>query len=87
MGKNTNVEVNTFEGHRKAKPYLVRGLNRVQAAGYIGVGRTLFDEMAEDGRMPKPIYINTKIVWDLRLVDDAFDDLGSCEVNPWDRTQ
>jgi hypothetical protein len=65
----------------------LRGLSRSQAAVYIGVGTTLFDEMVLDGRMPKPLYINTRRLWDVRLVDDAFDDLGNGEVNPWDRAQ
>ena len=31
-----------------------RDFSRVQAAEYIGVGVTKFDEMVDDGRMPRP---------------------------------
>ena len=31
-----------------------RGLSRVEAAEYIGVGASKFDAMVSDGRMPKP---------------------------------
>jgi hypothetical protein len=32
----------------------------MQAAAYIGVSPTLFDEMVRDGRMPKPTRINAQ---------------------------
>jgi predicted DNA-binding transcriptional regulator AlpA len=49
-----------------------RGLSRVQSAAYIGVSPTLFDEMVEDGRMPKPVRINARVVWDRVQLDEAF---------------
>ncbi|WP_417491831.1 helix-turn-helix transcriptional regulator [Maricaulis sp.] len=52
-----------------------RGLNRSQAAAYIGVSPGLFDEMVNDGRMPPSREINARRVWDIREVDMAFDDL------------
>jgi predicted DNA-binding transcriptional regulator AlpA len=47
-------------------------LSRVQAAAYVGVSPTLFDEMVGDGRMPKPVRINARTVWDRLQLDDAF---------------
>jgi predicted DNA-binding transcriptional regulator AlpA len=62
-----------------------RGLSRAQAAAYIGVSPSLFDQMVEDGRMPKPKRINTRVVWDRLSVDDAFSELeGGAEANPRD---
>lgn len=52
-----------------------RGLSRVQAAAYIGVGASLFDEMVADGRMPKAKMINARTVWDVKHLDAAFDAL------------
>ncbi|RUW55833.1 hypothetical protein [Mesorhizobium sp. M8A.F.Ca.ET.021.01.1.1] len=52
-----------------------RGLSRVEAAAYIGVGTTLFDAMVEDGRMPPPKRINTRAVWDRTALDVFFDAL------------
>ena len=49
-----------------------RGLSRVQAAAYIGVSPSLFDEMVKDGRMPKATPINARKVWDRLKLDEAF---------------
>jgi hypothetical protein len=64
-----------------------RGLSRVQAAAYIGVGATKFDEMVDDGRMPRPKRIDGRIVWDRVKLDEAFDALGEdgAPANEWDR--
>ena len=62
-----------------------RGLNRVQAAAYVGVSPTLFDEMVQDGRMPQPKRINSRRVWDRRQLDEAFEALpNKDDPNPWD---
>ncbi|MEZ0169902.1 hypothetical protein [Microvirga sp. TS319] len=65
-----------------------RGLNREQAAAYIGVGLSKFDAMVDDGRMPKPKRVDRRKVWDIRALDLAFDELPSedtgDEVNDWD---
>jgi predicted DNA-binding transcriptional regulator AlpA len=64
-----------------------RGLKRVWAAAYIGVSPTKFDEMVDDGRMPKPKRIDGRTVWDRKALDDAFDALpddAGAESNPWD---
>lgn len=52
-----------------------RGLNRDEAAAYVGVGVTLFDAMVKDGRMPKPARVNGRVLWDRRQVDRAMDRL------------
>ena len=62
-----------------------RGLNRVQAAGYVGVSTSLFDEMVADARMPSPKMINSRRVWDRRELDEAFDAIPRKEErDPWD---
>ncbi len=62
-----------------------RGLSRPQAAGYVGVKPTLFDEMVKDHRMPPPKRINSKTIWDRLPLDEAFTALPSDEdANPWD---
>lgn len=53
-------------------PFPPRGLSRVEAAQYIGVSPTLFDQMVADGRMPKPKRINARVVWDRSQLDAAF---------------
>ena len=62
-----------------------RGLSRTEAAAYIGVLPTLFDEMVKDGRMPPAKRINARTVWDRRAIDAAFEDLPDGNGrNPWD---
>ena len=59
--------------------YPPRGLSREEAARYIGVGPTLFDEMVADHRMPAPKCINKRVIWDRASLDIAFTDLPSRE--------
>jgi predicted DNA-binding transcriptional regulator AlpA len=53
-----------------------RGLSREAAAQYVGVSVGKFDQMTKDGRMPKPIRIDGRKVWDRIALDRAFDLLG-----------
>jgi predicted DNA-binding transcriptional regulator AlpA len=63
-----------------------RGLSRMQAAEYIGVGATKFDEMVSDGRMPRPKRIDGRTVWDRIRLDEAFDTLDNeAAKSEWDR--
>ena len=55
--------------------YPPRGLRREAAARYIGIGATKFDEMVQDGRMPRPKKIDSCIVWDRMALDTAFSHL------------
>ncbi len=64
-----------------------RGLRRVEAALYIGISPTKFDEMVKDGRMPRPKRVDSCAVWDQRGLDLAFEALpveGDDGANPWD---
>ena len=62
-----------------------RGLSRVQAAAYVGVSPSLYDEMVVDGRMPPAKRINARKVWDRVQLDEAFAALpGEGDSNPWD---
>ena len=66
-------------------PLTKRGLSRIEAANYIGVGASKFDEMVKDGRMPQPIQIDRRVIWDCRRLDVAFEELSSdAGINPWD---
>lgn len=57
--------------------YPPRGMSRHEAARYVGVGATKFDELVKDGRMPKPKRIDGRVVWDRIALDAAFSDLPS----------
>jgi predicted DNA-binding transcriptional regulator AlpA len=58
-----------------------RGLSREQAAAYIGISPSLFDMLIRDGRMPGPIRINSRVVWDKLKVDAAFEALADADDN------
>jgi predicted DNA-binding transcriptional regulator AlpA len=65
-----------------------RGLSREQAAAYVGISPTKFDQLVADGRMPKPKRVDARTIWDRRQVDVSFDALTDAsriggEQNPW----
>jgi predicted DNA-binding transcriptional regulator AlpA len=68
----------------RAATTLRRGLRRPEAATYIGVSPSLFDQLVEDGTMPKPFKIRTCTMWDIRDIDSAFDALKNDRPNPLD---
>lgn len=68
-------------------PLFRRGLRLEEAAAWVGIGRTKFLAMVEDGRMPAPRRIDGARVWDVRELEVAFDDLpvdGAPKVHGWD---
>jgi predicted DNA-binding transcriptional regulator AlpA len=64
------------------RPVPRRGLSRDEAAMYIGISATKFDEMVGDGRMPEPVKIDRRKIWDIRSLDLAFDQLSTENLSP-----
>ena len=66
-----------------------RGLSREEAAAYIGVSPSKFDELVRDKRMPAPKRIDRRTVWDRRRLDAAFEALPDGEEggNPFDAVE
>jgi len=62
-----------------------RGLSRVQAAEYIGVSPSTFDKMVDDGEMPAPKRIGSRVIWDRKQLDCAFDAFDDGGENEWDK--
>ncbi len=65
-----------------------RGLSRIEAAAYIGIGATKFDAMVSFGQMPEPKRIGSRKIWDVRAVNQAFEELpggNTNETNEWDQ--
>jgi hypothetical protein len=52
-----------------------RGLSREEAAMYLGIGATVFDEMRASGQIDAPRIIKGRKLWDIRDLDVAFDSL------------
>jgi hypothetical protein len=63
-----------------------RGLCREASAAYVGVSPSKFDEMVKDGRMPAPVSVDARRIWDRHALDRAFDALinGGERDTSWD---
>lgn len=48
------------------------GLSREDAASYIGISAATFDKLVDDGLMPGPRKVYSRIVWDADEVAAAF---------------
>jgi excisionase family DNA binding protein len=72
----------------QSRPVPRRGLSRTEAAIYLGISASKFDELVKDGRMPRPRIIDCRKVWDVYELDMAFDELpredGAPAANSWD---
>lgn len=67
-----------------------RGLNREQAAEYVGVGPETFNGLVKKREMPLPHRLGGRVVWDRVLLDRALDALSGLELpenlsdDPWE---
>jgi excisionase family DNA binding protein len=66
-----------------------RGLNRVEAARYVGVSPNTFDKLVSEGRMPRPKRVGARLIFDREALDLAFSALGEEgeQVNDFDRVE
>lgn len=64
--------------------WIPRGLNRTEAAYYVGVSPTKFDELVGDGRMPRGKRIDGRVVWDRVQLDMSFSDIDGQQRNVLD---
>lgn len=55
--------------------YPPRGMSREEAARWVGVSPSKFDEMVKDGRMPGPKTVDARVVWDRYGLDEAWKEL------------
>jgi hypothetical protein len=63
-----------------------RGLCREASAAYVGLSPSKFDDMVKDGRMPPPVSVDARRIWDRCALDRAFDALvnGGERDSSWD---
>lgn len=68
------------------RPVPRRGLSREEAAMYIGISPSKFDALVGEGRMPVPVKIDSRKIWDIRALDLAFDALSAenYSTNSWE---
>ena len=62
-------------GRTTGRPMAQRGLSRVEAAMYLGISPSKFDEMRKDGRIGPAKLIDSRKVFDVRMLDEIFDAL------------
>jgi len=67
--------------------YPPRGLSRDDAARYVGVSSTKFDDLVTRGAMPRPKRVDGRVIWDRFALDMAFNDLPEARVNMIDMAQ
>lgn len=48
------------------------GMSLDEAARHINVGVTTFQAMVDDGRMPKPVKVGRRLIWNRYRVNAAF---------------
>jgi len=63
-----------------------RGLSREEAANYVGVSPSKFDQLRKQGRMGRPRLIDGRKVWDIQQLDrdfEAFPVEGDQEDEDW----
>lgn len=63
-----------------------RCLSRQEAARYVGISVTLFDELVAERTMPPPFTIRSRKLWDIRALDAAIDALAdqAAQASEWD---
>lgn len=59
-----------------------RGLRREEAASYVGVSPSKFDDLVKRGDMPAAMAIDSCRVWDVRELDAAFEALKEAPKRP-----
>lgn len=57
-----------------------RGLRKTDAAAYLGVSASKFDDMVRERRLPSGFSIDGCRVWDIHDLDIAFDLLKSASI-------
>ena len=88
MTKSNNFDNNNGQSAKSIFGMLARGLNRIFAAEYIGISATFFDQLVAEGKLPTPIKIGARRVWDRYDLDAAFEAMKEVETestkNSWD---
>jgi hypothetical protein len=57
------------------RPMLRRGLSRVEAAAYIGVSPSKFDQLRHSGRLTAPKVLDGRLIFTVERLDEFLDAL------------
>lgn len=58
-----------------------RGLSCPEAALYIGLSQSKFLELVSNNKMPKPLRVDRRVIWDIQDLDRAFEALRDAGEN------
>jgi hypothetical protein len=73
-GASANSDRSNPVGIRtNSRPMPRRGLSREESAVYFCISPSKFDQLRKDGRVGPPRLIDGRKVWDIRVLDEAFD--------------
>jgi predicted DNA-binding transcriptional regulator AlpA len=61
----------------RQRDYAPRAMRADAAAAYLGMGKTKFLELVDDGRLPHAVAIDGIRIWDRLDLDEAFEELKS----------
>ena len=64
--------------------YPPRWLRRIEAARWVGMSPSKFDQLVKDGRLPKPKSTDGVVVWDRYHLDGAMELLPDKGLSPND---
>ena len=66
-----------------------RGMQRQQAADYLGISASWLDQLVSKSLLPQPRQLNKRLIWDREELDRAFEELphrgDDAPGNEWDR--
>jgi hypothetical protein len=66
------------------RPMLRRGLSRVEAAAYIGVSPSKFDQLRRSGRLAAPKVLDGRLIFTVERLDEFLDALPDENQTPDD---
>lgn len=88
MTKALDLEVTIGQLAKSILSMSARGLSRTSAATYLAIGTTFFDQLVAEGKLPPPVAIGARRVWDRYELDAAFDAFKEVKAettkNSWD---
>jgi predicted DNA-binding transcriptional regulator AlpA len=65
-------------GRTTTIPTWPRGLSRIHAASYVGLGPSFFDKQVAQGLFPTARRIGRRLLWDRHALDSALDKFFDC---------
>lgn len=75
-----------IQARSRVRPMIRRGLSRLEAAAYIGISPSKFDELRKANRIPPPKVLDGRLIFTTERLDeflDALPDEGQTDNDDW----